>query len=378
MNLNNFSKEPAAHTDLMRIFEMDTPLPVNDSIKEMQKPLDKKWIKKKGKGRNELSYVSGTVVTRLLNKAFQYKWSFEVIVKETTPSIPKPVTLWDEAERKTKNVTITPEGNYAFATNMTRPEDYVTHAQPPVVNVLGRLTIPGFGFKEQWGAHVVVGGASEQESALKSATTDAMKKCASMFGIALELYDTVGQDIEFDTEAERDQHQQELAQHQQQQQMQQAEQEQYAAQQAQIQQQMQQQQQMEQTAIQQAQQQAADQAAQQVAPVAPPVEATRPQVDPTTLTPNVPTGMPSEENAAGVSSLSWADVAPQVDRLKHIKTVLGIEPGNNEALVPYLRTYLGRDDVGIGYITADTITDVVNYLSQIVAAMGPADTNLSA
>lgn len=371
MNLNNFSKEPSAHADLMRIFEMDTPLPINESINEMQKPLEKKWIKTKGQGRNQLSYVSGTVVTRLLNKAFQYKWSFEVIVKEVTPSIPKAITIWDESERKSKNVVLTPTGEYAYATNMTSPEDYVKHAQPPVVNVLGRLTIPGVGFKEQWGAHVVVGGASEQESALKSATTDAMKKCASMFGIALELYDNVGQDIEFDTEAERNQHQQEMQTHQQHLQAQEQQQQQYAAQQAQIQQQLQQQQQAEQQRL--AQEQAQQQQQQQPAPEPP-----RPTVDPTTLTPNVPTNIPTEENAPGASSLSWADVAPQVDRLKEIKAILGIEQGNNEALVPYLRAYLGRDDVTIGYITADTITDVVNYLSQVVAASGASDGHMSA
>lgn len=47
--------------------------------------------------------------------------------------------------------------------------------QPPVAKVLGRLTVPGLAIKEQYGSKVLVGGATEQESAFKSASTDALK-----------------------------------------------------------------------------------------------------------------------------------------------------------------------------------------------------------
>lgn len=60
--------------------------------------------------------------------------------------------------------------------------------QPPVVQSLGRLTVPGWGVREQWGSQVILQvGADQQAHAFKGAATDALKKCASTFGIGLDL-----------------------------------------------------------------------------------------------------------------------------------------------------------------------------------------------
>lgn len=413
MNLNVFSQEPASSNELVRIFEMDAPIDRKKSIDEIQKDLDKDWIKTKGTGRNKLSYVSGAVVTRLLNKAFQYQWSFQVITKEVVPSLPKPYQIFDEKERKYRNVIVTPTGAIEYATNTTDPAYFLTHQQPPVVQVLGRLTIPGYGVREQWGAHVLVGGASEQESGFKSATTDAMKKCASMFGIALQIYDEVGKDIEFDTNVEQQAHQEEAMQmqlHAQQLKQHQLNEQQVAAQlaaQAQHQQQLTEQQQLTQQHQVIAEQQLMEQhqmiAQQQVQPVpmpsppmpevqgvpmptppmpeVPPVAMPSPQtvplpaapapgnVDPTTLQPNIPGRLPTEENAAGVASLSWADVKPQVDEMKMHQKRLGID-SERELLVPYIRGFLGLDDAEITELSPENITDFVHFLSQQTAGNG--------
>jgi recombination DNA repair RAD52 pathway protein len=124
--------------------------------------LDPKLIKTRTVGNTSLDYIGGHTVIRLLNKAFGYAWSFEIVQDEIVPSLPK--------------------------VNKYKPND-PPEAQPPVVKVLGRLTVPGYGVKEQFGSKVLVGGASEQESTFKSASTDALKKCATLFGIGLELYD---------------------------------------------------------------------------------------------------------------------------------------------------------------------------------------------
>lgn len=132
-----------------------------------QQPTPATWRKQVKKGKDYLDYVSGDLVIRLLNKAFRSRWSFEV--KETR------VVKSQDYEKKdwnTKTVTTIPQGS--------------------VVQVLGRLTVPGWGVREQWGAQVLVGGSDVQEHAFKSASTDAMKKCASMFGIALDLYGMQG------------------------------------------------------------------------------------------------------------------------------------------------------------------------------------------
>lgn len=136
------------------------------ALKVLKAPLDKTWIETRKVGNTELSYIGGHVVIRLLNEAFNYQWNFEIVSEEIVQSIPK-YNKW--------------------AKNGADPYE----AQPPVVKVLGRLTVPGLGIKEQYGSKVLIGGASEQESAFKSAATDAMKKCASLFGIGLDLYGVV-------------------------------------------------------------------------------------------------------------------------------------------------------------------------------------------
>lgn len=137
---------------------------VDRMTKVLEEKLDPKLIKQRVQGKTTLSYIGGHTVIRLLNKAFGYKWSFEIVNDEIVPSQPKINKYAKEGESKFED-------------------------QAPVVKVLGRLTVPGVGVKEQYGSKVLIGGASEQEAAFKSASTDALKKCATMFGIGLELYE---------------------------------------------------------------------------------------------------------------------------------------------------------------------------------------------
>ena len=138
-----------------------------NALRVIQSPTNPQWIKtRRIKGTN-LSYVSGDLVIRLLNKAFKYRWSFEI--KET-----RVVESADyiHKNKKTGQETVYPQG--------------------PVVQSLGRLTVPGWGVKEQWGAQPIIGGQDVQEHAFKASATDALKKCASMFGVTLDLYGTEG------------------------------------------------------------------------------------------------------------------------------------------------------------------------------------------
>jgi len=157
---------------------------VEEAKKVLESKLDPRWIKERQQGNTTLSYIGGHTVIRLLNKAFNYQWSFEIVSEEIVQSIPKQVTQWNPQTRK-KEPAFNPDG-----TPKLEP-------QPPVAKVLGRLTVPGLGVREQYGSKILVGGATEQESAFKAAATDALKKCASMFGIGLELY---GDDEGFDGE----------------------------------------------------------------------------------------------------------------------------------------------------------------------------------
>ena len=149
------------------IFEQKPPFSEINALNAIQSPTNPQWVKTRNIKGSNLSYVSGDLVIRLLNKAFKYRWSFEI--KET-----KVVESADRVfkNRNTGQETITP--------------------QNPVVQTLGRLTVPGWGVREQWGAQPIIGGQDIQEHAFKASATDALKKCASMFGIALDLYGTEG------------------------------------------------------------------------------------------------------------------------------------------------------------------------------------------
>lgn len=142
---------------------LDTPFSKVNAINVIQTPTNPTWIQKKSVGGKQLSYVSGTTVTRILNKAFSYCWSFYIL--ET-----RIVQSEDKIDKKSGVVT----------------------PQSGVVQVHGRLVVPGMGVREQWGAQPLSGGSDVQEHAFKSAATDAMKKCASLFGVTLDLYGDEG------------------------------------------------------------------------------------------------------------------------------------------------------------------------------------------
>lgn len=110
---------------------------------------------RKGRGGKILSYVSHDWVTRQLNEAFNWQWSFEILSERILP---------DEAA-------------------------------PREIVVKGRLTIhtPGGNIiKNQFGSAEVKrtknGDIISLGDDFKAASSDALKKCASLLGLALDLY----------------------------------------------------------------------------------------------------------------------------------------------------------------------------------------------
>lgn len=150
-----------------------------EAKKIVERRLPSEAIKERKIGGTTLKYIGGSTVIRLLNEAFDYNWSFQIISTDIIESVPKAITVWENGKKVTaKNSDGTPK----------------MEAQAPYIQVLGRLTIPGDEpgtgiVKEQYGTKILLGGASEQEGAAKSAGTDALKKCATMLGIGLELYE---------------------------------------------------------------------------------------------------------------------------------------------------------------------------------------------
>jgi hypothetical protein len=109
---------------------------------------------RKGRGGKTLSYVSHDYVTRTLNEAFNFAWSFDIL-----------------------------------------SERFIGGDNPSEVVVKGQLTVHGPNgdlTKTQFGGSDVKrlknGNTISIADDLKSAASDALKKCASLLGVALDLY----------------------------------------------------------------------------------------------------------------------------------------------------------------------------------------------
>lgn len=141
-------------------------------IDKIKLPIPEALIEQRdgGKGK-KLKYVGGAYVISMLNYVFNYNWDWVDTEQWLTESQDK---VYKDSKNGTE--TITP--------------------QPPVCHVKGTLVahyMDDSGVertirKSGYGSKVVIGGASEQESSFKAAATDAIKKAASMLGIALDLY----------------------------------------------------------------------------------------------------------------------------------------------------------------------------------------------
>lgn len=111
-----------------------------------------------GKGGKQLRYVDHAYVTRLLNNAFGWAWDFEILETE--------LISWDNI--------------------------------PFEVRCIGRLTVHANGatiIKTQCGSQAIefLRDGSKPVTigdAYKGAGSDALKKCASLLGIALDMYDS--------------------------------------------------------------------------------------------------------------------------------------------------------------------------------------------
>lgn len=141
-------------------------------IDKIKLPIPKDLIQvREGGGNKKLRYVGGSYVISMLNYIFDYNWDWTESVEWIAQSQDK---VYKDKNKGTETVT----------------------PQPPVCHVKGILVVHYLDEKgiertikkTGYGSKVITGGASEQESCYKSASTDAIKKAASMLGLGLELY----------------------------------------------------------------------------------------------------------------------------------------------------------------------------------------------
>mgnify|MGYP002621751755 CR=1 FL=1 len=133
--------------------------------KDTQNAIDQKIPRELVRTKQGYKYVNGATIIGLLNHVFGYAWTWKVdkfFMQESAPF-----------KMNGKEV---PQG--------------------PVAQVLGTLSVTFrdddgkecIVSKSAFGSQPVVGKQTEQESCYKAAATDAMKKAASLFGIAVEFW----------------------------------------------------------------------------------------------------------------------------------------------------------------------------------------------
>jgi len=147
-----------------------------------------------GRDKRNVDYVQGSLVIRRLNEAFGHEWTFEVIdriveINESQVAVLGKLTvpMWRVIELKSKNLSreettiensrdLQPTGNAEVSVTNSESSEYYEIV------------------KEQWGGASIKRYSSTKAiislgDDIKAATTDSLKKCASLLGIGLHLYD---------------------------------------------------------------------------------------------------------------------------------------------------------------------------------------------
>jgi hypothetical protein len=130
------------------------------SVKEKLIECKPEWLEKNVKGQDVLGV---STVRQILDYAVDGATTWDFILekewREEVMKLPKGATQW------------------VF-------DGYVYH-------VRGALIIDGIGRRTQYGSKVAVGGKDNQNSSYKSAASDCLKKCASLFGVGSSIYSKI-------------------------------------------------------------------------------------------------------------------------------------------------------------------------------------------
>ena len=168
---------------------------------KLSEPIPENLLKTRKSGGTELTYIAHNTAIDKLNDMFGFAWSFEIIdqwMQDSPPHIKKE------------------NPKYPFTANNSDPQQikidgegkkYLELPQLPVCWCKVKLTVPMetdngniiYISKMAFGSACVTGNQNTQSmSGFKAAQSDALKKAASLFGIALELYRDSNEQAEFD------------------------------------------------------------------------------------------------------------------------------------------------------------------------------------
>ena len=132
-------------------------------VNTILEPIDEKYIEE----FEGLSYVSNSVVTNILNQVFNHAWSWEIIDQGIQTAI------WFD-KRQNKEMS----GEYCWVKGRLSMLMFVNNDPNNMVTVV----------KEAIGGKALIGNTKLQSQGFKSASSDALKKAASLLGVARNVY----------------------------------------------------------------------------------------------------------------------------------------------------------------------------------------------
>lgn len=168
------------------------PLNLNTKTKlQLSEAIDPSLLKTRKSGGTELTYITQNTCIDRLNEIFGYMWSFEIVdhwMEEgvTQIKVENPKYPFTSKNTDMDAVKVNAEG-----------KRYIELPQLPSAWVLVKLTVPMvddngnivYITKMATGSQAINGPQATQSiNGYKGAQSDALKKAASLFGIALELY----------------------------------------------------------------------------------------------------------------------------------------------------------------------------------------------
>ena len=138
-------------------------------IKLSQK-INKSLLKERRSGKQLLTYISANTCIDILNDVFGHNWSMRIIDHWMEPGIPAPFVEKDGRKP-------TPQAPTAWC---------IVELEINLIDDEGNMHKI---VKQGFGSQAITGGQSTQaQNGSKGAQSDAIKKAATLLGIALELY----------------------------------------------------------------------------------------------------------------------------------------------------------------------------------------------
>lgn len=153
----------------------------DDFIKIVQEKIPADLIQERPGGREKLKYISGSTCISKLNLLTNYMWDWKIDKAFIQESVP--------FKRKNSTEAAVPQGPVAHVFGTLTV--HLQNEKGEIVNIS----------KSAAGAKPILGAQNDQKDIFKAASTDALKKAASLLGIGLELYQNEDEIDFFDSKA---------------------------------------------------------------------------------------------------------------------------------------------------------------------------------